>query len=89
MATRTRRDQVGPIDVMLASHTASRFGRLSITCAGFWGRLDRETPMLDGCDAGVYDPPPGFMYTVISNTSAGAWSLVELLDDQLPDLVRS
>jgi CubicO group peptidase (beta-lactamase class C family) len=59
---------------------------------GFWIRLDRETPMLEGYDAGVsfrsaYDPPSGFMYTVISNTSAGAWPLVDLLDDLLPDLV--
>jgi len=60
---------------------------------GFWVRLDRDTPMLEGYDAGVsfrsaYDPPSGFTYTVISNTSAGAWPLVELLDDLLPDLVR-
>ena len=50
--------------------------------------------MLEGYDAGVsfrsvYDPPSGFAYTVISNTSAGAWPLVELLDDLLPGLVRS
>ncbi|MGZ6544834.1 MAG: serine hydrolase domain-containing protein [Actinomycetota bacterium] len=59
---------------------------------GFWIRLDRDTPMLEGYDAGVsfrsaYDPPSGFTYTVMSNTSAGAWPLVELLDDLLPDLV--
>ncbi len=61
---------------------------------GFWIRLDRDTPMLEGYDAGVsfrsaYDPPSGFMYTVMSNTSAGAWPLVELLDDLLPGLLRS
>lgn len=60
---------------------------------GFWIRLDRETPMLEGYEAGVsfrsvYDPPSAFMYTVMSNTSAGAWPLVELLDDLLPYLVR-
>ena len=60
---------------------------------GFWIRLDRDTPMLEGYDAGVsfrsaYDPPSRFTYTVMSNTSAGAWPLVELLDDSLPDLVR-
>ena len=60
---------------------------------GFWIRLDRDTPMLEGYDAGVsfrsvYDPPAAFTCTVISNTSAGAWPLVELLDDLLPDLVR-
>ena len=59
---------------------------------GFWIRLDRDTPMLEGYDAGVsfrsaYDPPSGFTYTVMSNTSAGAWPLVELLDDLLLDLV--
>ncbi len=58
---------------------------------GFWIRLDRDTPMLEGYDAGVsfrsaFDPPSGFTYTVVSNTSAGAWPLVELLDDLLPDL---
>jgi CubicO group peptidase (beta-lactamase class C family) len=60
---------------------------------GFWIRLDRDTPMLEGYDAGVsfrsvYDPPSGFTYTAISNTSAGAWPLVDLLDDLLPDLAR-
>lgn len=61
---------------------------------GFWVRRDRETPMLEGYDAGVsfrtaYDPPSRVSYTLISNTSEGAWDFVELLDDALPGLVVS
>lgn len=60
---------------------------------GFWLRPDRDTVMLEGMDAGVscrtaYDRPSGLRYTVISNTSAGAWPLVEHLDERLPSLAR-
>jgi CubicO group peptidase (beta-lactamase class C family) len=60
---------------------------------GFWIRADRPTVMLEGYDAGVsfrsaHDPASEFMYTVISNTSAGAWPIVKLLDGSLPDFVR-
>jgi CubicO group peptidase (beta-lactamase class C family) len=59
---------------------------------GFWIRADRSTPMLEGYDAGasfrsVYDPASEVLYTVISNTSEGAWPLVKLLDEALPELV--
>ncbi|MEA2451884.1 MAG: hypothetical protein QOG04_594 [Actinomycetota bacterium] len=59
---------------------------------GFWLRQDRPTVMLEGYDAGVsfrsaYDPGSEFLYTVISNTSDGAWPLVKQLDERLPDLV--
>ena len=62
-----------------------RYGR------GFWIRPDRSTVMLEGMDAGVsfrsaYDRPSGLIYTVISNTSSGAWPMVEHLDRQLPVL---
>ena len=58
---------------------------------GFWIRADRATVMLEGYDAGVsfrtaYDPTSELLYTVISNTSSGAWPLVKLLDGLLPDL---
>jgi CubicO group peptidase (beta-lactamase class C family) len=58
---------------------------------GFWLRSDRDTVMLEGYDAGVsfrsaYDPASELLYTVISNTSAGAWPLVRLLDELLPEL---
>ncbi len=58
---------------------------------GFWLRPDRASVMLEGYDAGVsfrsaYDPASEFLYTVMSNTSAGAWPLVKLLDRLLPDL---
>lgn len=58
---------------------------------GFWLRSDRETVMLEGSDAGVScrtvcDRPSGLMYTVISNTSSGAWPIVKFLDECLPAL---
>ena len=54
---------------------------------GFWLRSDRPTVMIEGMDAGVscrtaYDRPSTFSYTVISNTSSGAWPLVRYLDDR-------
>ena len=60
---------------------------------GFWIRPDRATVMLEGSDAGVsfrsaYDPTSQLLYTVMSNTAAGAWPLVKLLDGLLPDLAR-
>ena len=62
-----------------------RYGR------GFWLRPDRLTVMLEGMDAGVsfrsaYDRPSGLIYTVISNTSSGAWPIVKFIDGQLPRL---
>ena len=61
---------------------------------GFWIRPDRDTVMLEGMDAGVscrtaHDRPSGLTYTVISNTSSGAWPLVAYLDDRLPILVSA
>jgi CubicO group peptidase (beta-lactamase class C family) len=60
---------------------------------GFWIREDRPTVMLEGYDAGVsfrsaYDPASELLYTVISNTTRGAWPLAKLLDGMLPDLVE-
>jgi CubicO group peptidase (beta-lactamase class C family) len=65
----------------------SRYG------AGFWLRHDRDTVMLEGSDAGVsfrtaYDPPSELIYTVMANTSGGAWPIVEELDQMLPELVQ-
>jgi CubicO group peptidase (beta-lactamase class C family) len=61
---------------------------------GFWISPDRATVMLEGSDAGVsfrsaYDPASELLYTVMSNTSAGAWPLVTLLDGLLSELARS
>lgn len=58
---------------------------------GFWLRPDRDTVMLEGMDAGVsartaYDRPSGLTYTVLSNTSSGAWPIVRYLEARLPDL---
>lgn len=58
---------------------------------GFWLRSDRATVMLEGMDAGVscrtvYDRPSSLTYTVISNTSSGAWPLVAYLEERLPSI---
>ncbi len=60
---------------------------------GVWIRPDRATVILEGYDAGVsfrsaYDPTSELLYAVMSNTSGGAWPLVDLLDWLLPDLAR-
>ncbi len=55
---------------------------------GFWLHGTGDAVMLEGYDAGVsfrtaHDPSTKATYTVISNTSEGAWPLVELLDERL------
>jgi CubicO group peptidase (beta-lactamase class C family) len=55
---------------------------------GFWLHASSNVVMLEGSDAGVsfrstHDPGPHSTCTVISNTTEGAWPLVELLDEQL------
>jgi CubicO group peptidase (beta-lactamase class C family) len=54
---------------------------------GFWLDAESDLVMLEGYDAGVsflsdHDPHTGRTQTVISNTSEGAWSVVELLDER-------
>jgi CubicO group peptidase (beta-lactamase class C family) len=53
---------------------------------GFWLHASKRTVWLTGYDAGVsfcstHDPGSAITYSVISNTSEGAWPIVELLDD--------
>jgi len=60
---------------------------------GFWLRRDRDTVMLEGMDAGVscrtvFDRSSGLSYTVISNTSSGAWPIVRFLDERLPSIAE-
>jgi CubicO group peptidase (beta-lactamase class C family) len=55
---------------------------------GFWLGADNDVIALEGYDAGVsfrsvHDPVRRITYTVISNTSAGAWPLTRLLAEQL------
>lgn len=55
---------------------------------GFWLHATSDVVMLDGYDAGVsfrtaHDPASGTTYTVMSNTSEGAWPVVELIDERL------
>lgn len=56
---------------------------------GFWLRESTDTVVLAGYDAGVsfksaHSPSSGITYTVISNTSEGAWPVGERLDASLP-----
>jgi CubicO group peptidase (beta-lactamase class C family) len=53
---------------------------------GFWLRRSRPIVELHGYDAGVSfrsvnDPEERFTATVVSNTSEGAWPVIELLDE--------
>ena len=53
---------------------------------GFWLHRDRDVVMLEGCDAGVsfrcvHDPSATATWTVVSNTSDGAWPVAGLLDE--------
>lgn len=75
VAKMTRPRSVDPRD-------SSRYG------LGFWLHASRDIVMLEGSDAGVsfrrtHDPASKITHTVISNTSEGAWPMVELLDELL------
>ena len=53
---------------------------------GFWLHRSRDWVFLEGFDAGVsfrstHDPAANRTYTVISNSSHGAWPVVRLLDE--------
>jgi CubicO group peptidase (beta-lactamase class C family) len=55
---------------------------------GFWMPGDGDTVRLEGYDAGTsfrtaQDRDTGMQYTVMSNTSGGAWPLVKLLDEHV------
>ena len=55
---------------------------------GFWLHESGDTVLLEGYDAGVsfrsvHDPRSQLTYTVLSNTTDGAWPMAHLLDDQL------
>ena len=55
---------------------------------GFWLHPSSDVVFLEGADAGisarsVHDPSTGLTYTVISNSSDGAWPITELLADRL------
>ena len=65
-----------------APEHAKRYG------LGFWLDASSDAVMLEGYDAGVsfrsaHDPASTTTYTVISNTSDGAWPIVELLDERV------
>ena len=55
---------------------------------GFWLNPETGAVRLEGMDAGVsfrsvHEPGAGVTYTVISNTSAGAWPIARFLDERL------
>jgi CubicO group peptidase (beta-lactamase class C family) len=55
---------------------------------GFWLHPSSDVVFLEGADAGisarsVHDPSTGVSYTVVSNSSDGAWPIAELLADRL------
>ena len=55
---------------------------------GFWLHASTDVVILDGMDAGVsfrsvHDPRTDVTYTVISNTTGGAWPVARLLADRL------
>ena len=73
-------DMVRPLSVV--PEEEKRYG------LGFWLHGTSDVVMLEGYDAGVafrsmHDPTAAATYTVISNTSEGAWPIVELLEEQL------
>jgi CubicO group peptidase (beta-lactamase class C family) len=52
---------------------------------GFWLHESKDVAILEGCDAGVsfrsaHDPTRRVTYTVLSNTSRGAWPIARCLD---------
>ena len=55
---------------------------------GFWLHPSSDVVLLEGSDAGVsfqtaHDPLSTSTFTVISNTSEGAWPIAELLAERL------
>ena len=55
---------------------------------GFWIHRDRDVVFLDGCDAGVgfrsvHDPSTAATWTVMANTTDGAWQLAAVIDGYL------
>jgi CubicO group peptidase (beta-lactamase class C family) len=55
---------------------------------GFWLHETTDAVILEGCDTGVsfrsaHDPRSGVTFTVISNTTDGAWPIARLFDAQL------
>jgi CubicO group peptidase (beta-lactamase class C family) len=61
---------------------------------GFWLDESSDAVHLEGYDAGVsfrstHDPASATTRTVISNTSEGAWDMIELLDDGLTETAKA
>ena len=59
---------------------------------GFWLTKDRNGVFLEGSDPGIsfrstFEPPTGLLYTVLSNTTSGAWPVVKELEAIRPEFV--
>jgi hypothetical protein len=57
---------------------------------GFWLHSTTDAVMLEGYDAGAsfrssHRPSTGTVWSVLANTSEGAWPLVRLLSETLDD----
>jgi hypothetical protein len=58
---------------------------------GFWLTNDGEAVFLEGSDPGIsfrstFKPSTGLFYSVLSNTTSGAWPVVKELEAPLPEL---
>jgi CubicO group peptidase (beta-lactamase class C family) len=67
------------------SEAPAQSGRYGL---GFWLHASTDTVILEGMDAGVsfrsaHDPRADLTYTVVSNTTDGAWPVARFLTDRL------
>lgn len=58
---------------------------------GFWIAQGRDRIFIEGSDPGIsfrssFEPATGLLYTVLSNTTSGAWPIVKELEPLLPQL---
>ncbi|SDN33756.1 serine hydrolase domain-containing protein [Allokutzneria albata] len=75
------------VDEMVRPRSSNSYLRCGL---GFWMHVSRAIVRLEGYDAGVsfrsvHDPASGLTYTVISNTSEGAWPIARALEELLID----
>ena len=75
------------VELMTRPHHNGPSGELGYGL-GFWLRPDRETVVLMGQDVGVsatsaYSRELGLSYTVLSNTTFGAWPIRQCITEQL------
>ena len=85
---------IGRPDIRMTEHGATINSRMGLnTWAAFSGTdadamVAGDVAMLEGSDAGVsfrsvHDPSAAATWTVVSNTTDGAWAIAGLLDEML------